>query len=85
MADKSGLLPLDISGPAHVVAERWRNGSARLSYAQGKNLWDKKAQLTSLLLHLAGEAVQDVMASLELTIDEDGEEDIFSQTIDALD
>ena len=29
--------------------------------------------------------MQDVMASLELTIDEDGEEDIFSQTIDALD
>ena len=60
--------------------------TARLSfYSQGKNLWDKKAQLTSLLLYLAGEAVQDVMESLELTIDEDGEEDIFSQTIDALD
>ena len=29
--------------------------------------------------------MQDVMESLELTKDEDGEEDIFSQTIDALD
>ena len=34
----------------------------------------QKAQLTSLLLHLAGEAVHDVMESLELTTDEDGEE-----------
>ena len=86
MADKSGLSPLDISGPAHVVAERWRKWKRSFKfYAQSKNLWDKKAQLTSLLLHLAGEAVQDVMESVELTIDEDGEEDIFSQTIDALD
>ena len=29
--------------------------------------------------------MQDVVESLELTIDEDGEEDRFSQTIDALD
>ena len=46
---------------------------------------DKKAQLISLLLHFAGEAVQDVMESLELAIDKDGEENMFSQTIAALD
>ena len=46
-------------------------------YDKGRNWWDKKAQLTSLLLHLAVKAVQDVMESMELTIDEDGEEDIY--------
>ena len=43
MADKSGLSPLDISGPAHVVAECWRKWKRSFKfYAQGKNLWDRR-------------------------------------------
>ena len=65
--EHSNLSPLDISGPAHVVSERWRKWRRSFHfYVTGKGLRDPP-QLRALPLHLAGEAVQDVHESLNLT------------------
>ena len=81
--EHSNLSPLDISGPAHVVSERWRKWRRSFHfYVTGKGLRDPP-QLRALLLHLAGEAVQDVHESLNLTFS--AGEDVYVRTLAELD
>ena len=81
--EHSNLSPLDISGPAHVVSERWRKWRRSFHfYVTGKGLRDPP-QLRALLLHLAGEAVQDVHESLNLTFS--AGEDVYARTLAELD
>ena len=81
--EHSNLSPLDISGPAHVVSERWRKWRRSFHfYVTGKGLRDPP-QLRALLLHLAGEAVQDVYESLNLTFS--AGEDVYVRTLAELD
>ena len=81
--EHSNLSPLDIPGPAHVVSERWRKWRRSFHfYVTGKGLRDPP-QLRALLLHLAGEAVQDVHESLNLTFS--AGEDVYVRTLAELD
>ena len=81
--EHSNLSPLDISGPAHVVSERWRKWRRSFHfYVTSKGLRDPP-QLRALLLHLAGEAVQDVHESLNLTFS--AGEDVYVRTLAELD
>ena len=65
MGDSSHIQPLDVSGPGHVVAERWRKWRRSFLYhVEGKGLTDKR-RCRSLLLSLAGEEVQDIWDALQ--------------------
>ena len=75
---------LDVTGPAHVVAERWRKWKRSFIFAVTANGTTDKAQLKAMLLHAAGEAVQDVFESLEGDLDS-SEADLYKQALEALD
>ena len=78
------LKPLDTTGPAHIVAERWRKWKRSFEYyIAGRGITDK-ARCTALLLHLAGERVQDIFDSLRADLDPDAA-DPFKETLQALD
>ena len=78
------LPPLDVTGPAHVVSERWRKWKRSFKYmVEGKGISDK-AQCKSLLLHTAGEAVQDIFDTLEPALPANPA-DVFDQAVKALD
>lgn len=54
-----GLPPLDLSGPALQVGERWRKWKRTFKYyAAGKGI-DNARKKTSVMLHFAGMDVQD--------------------------
>ena len=58
--DRRPVSRLDITGPAHIVAERWRKWRRSLEfYLAGQDI-DNPARKRSLLLHYAGTAVQDI-------------------------
>ncbi|KAL9985472.1 hypothetical protein ACROYT_G007886 [Oculina patagonica] len=59
------LPPLDLTGPASQVAERWRKWKRAFEYyAEGKGI-DNVRKKTSQLLHFAGMEVQDVFEDLQ--------------------
>ena len=64
MSEKA-LQPLDLTGPASQVAERWRKWKRAFEYfAEGKGI-DNVRKKTSLLLHFAGMDVQDIFEDLQ--------------------
>ena len=67
MAEASQYRPipeLDLSGPAHVVAERWRRWKRSFDlYIAGQDI-DDATRKHSLLLHYAGMNVQDLFETL---------------------
>jgi len=64
MSEKA-LPPLDLTGPASQVAERWRKWKRAFEYfAEGKGI-DNVRKKTSLLLHFAGMDVQDIFEDLQ--------------------
>ena len=64
MANK-GLLPMDLSGSASQVAEKWRKWKRAFEYyAEGKGI-DNARKKTSQLLHFAGMEVQDIFEDLQ--------------------
>ena len=59
------LSPLDLTGPASQVGERWRKWKRAFEYfAEGKGI-DNVRKKTSLLLHFAGMDVQDIFEELQ--------------------
>ena len=76
------LAPLDTSGPAHVVGERWRKWNLSFQFfVDGQGLTDN-ARKRALLLHNPGPAVQDVYENLTEAEDE---ENVFTRAVTALD
>ena len=64
MANK-GLLPMDLSGSASQVAEKWRKWKRAFEYyAEGKGIENARKK-TSQLLHFAGMEVQDIFEDLQ--------------------
>ena len=62
MANK-GLLPMDLSGSASQVAEKWRKWKRPFEYyAEGKGIVNARKK-TSQLLHFAG--IQDIFEDLQ--------------------
>ena len=56
------LPPLDLTGPASQVAERWRKWKRAFEYyAEGKGIENVRKK-TSQLLHFAGMEVQDIFS-----------------------
>ena len=81
--DRRPVSRLDITGPAHIVAERWRKWRRSLEfYLAGQDI-DNPARKRSLLLHYAGTAVQDIYEGLQGTEDED-ENDVYVRTATVL-
>ena len=77
------LVPLDTSGPAHVIGERWRKWKRSFQFfVDGQGITDN-ARKRALLLHSAGTAVQD--AYVNLTEAEDKEKNVFTRAVKALD
>ena len=59
------LPPLDLTGPASQVADRWRKWKRAFEYyAEGKGI-DNVRKKTSQLLHFAGMEVQDIFEDLQ--------------------
>lgn len=59
------LPPLDLTGPAPQVADRWRKWKRAFEYyAEGKGM-DNARKKTSQLLHFAGMDVQDIFEDLQ--------------------
>ena len=59
------LPPLDLTGPASEVADRWRKWKRTFEYyAEGKGI-DNVRKKTSQLLHFAGMEVQDIFEDLQ--------------------
>ena len=59
------LPPLDLTGPASQVAERWRKWKRAFEYyAEGKGIENVRKK-TSQLLHFAGMEVQDIFEDLQ--------------------
>ena len=59
------LPPLDLTGPASQVADRWRKWKRAFEYyAEGKDI-DNVRKKTSQLLHFAGMEVQDILEDLQ--------------------
>ena len=82
-SESCSLRPVDVHGPAHVVSERWRKWTRSfLYYVDGKGITDK-GRRKALLLHLAGEGVQDIFDSLASDL-EDDPADPFKQLVDVL-
>ncbi|XP_062511800.1 uncharacterized protein K02A2.6-like [Corticium candelabrum] len=83
-SERRPIETLDITGPAHIVAERWRKWKRSFQYyIEGQGITDHSRQ-RSLLLHYAGTAVQDIHESLtEAAVTDDNT--AFSRTVDALD
>ena len=64
MANK-GLSPIDLSGSASQVAEKWRIWKRAFEYyAEGEGI-DNARKKTSQLLHFAGMEVQDIFEDLQ--------------------
>ena len=62
---EKALSPLDLTGPASQVGERWRKWKRAFEYfAEGKGV-DNVRKKTSLLLHFAGMDVQDIFEELQ--------------------
>ena len=60
-----GLMPMDLSGSASQVAEKWRKWKRAFEYyAEGKGI-DNARKKTSQLLHFAGMEVQDIFEDLQ--------------------
>ena len=74
---------LDTAGPAHVVAERWRQWRRSLDYfLAGQNITDP-GRRRALLLHYAGTAVQDIHEAIES--DQNGaERNVYLRTVNVL-
>ena len=85
MAEASQYRPipeLDLSGPAHVVAERWRRWKRSFDlYIAGQDI-DDATRKHSLLLHYAGMNVQDLFETLTEPAQP---EDRYAKTIAMLD
>ena len=85
MAEASQYRPipeLDLYGPAHVVAERWRRWKRSFDlYIAGQDI-DDAARKHSLLLHYAGMNVQDLFETLTEPAQP---EDRYAKTIATLD
>ena len=85
MAEASQYRPipeLDLSGPAHVVAERWRRWKRSFDlYIAGQDI-DDATRKHSLLLHYAGMNVQDLFETLT---EHAQPEDRYAKTIAMLD
>eukprot|EP00117_Sycon_ciliatum_P022463 scpid41478/ scgid19373/ Uncharacterized protein K02A2.6 len=82
--DEKPLKRLDVTGPAHVVAERWRKWKRSFSYyVVGKGITDK-TRAKALLLHFGGEGIQDIYDTLESSIDQTAGDALKALT-DALD
>lgn len=66
MANK-GLSPMDLSGSASQVAEKWRKWKCAFEYyAEGEGIGiDNARKKTSQLLHFAGMEVQDTFEDLQ--------------------
>ena len=74
---------LDITGPAHIAAERWRKWRRSLEfYLAGQDI-NNPAWKRSLLLHYTGTAVQDIYKGLQGTEDED-ENNVYVRTATVL-
>ena len=59
------LPPLDLTGPASQVADRWRKWKREFEYyAEGKGI-DNVRKKTSQLMHFAGMEVQDIFEDLQ--------------------
>ena len=81
--DRRPVSRLDITGPAHIVAERWRKWRRSLEfYLAGQDI-DNPARKRSLLLHYAGTAVQDIYEGLQGTEDEN-KNDVYVRTATVL-
>ena len=60
-----GLLPMDLSGSALQLAEKWRKWKRAFEYyADGKSI-DNARKKTSQLLHFSGMEVQDIFEDLQ--------------------
>ena len=60
-----GLLPMDLSGSASQVAEKWRKWKRTFQYyAQGKGI-DNARQKTSQFLHFARMEVHNIFKDLQ--------------------
>ena len=85
MAETSPYRPvpeLDLSGAAHVVAERWRRWKRSFDlYVAGQNI-DDSTRKHSLLLHFAGMNTQDLFETLAEPADP---EDRYEKTVAMLD
>ena len=80
--ERRPIEPLDISGPAHVVAERWRKWKRSFTfYIDGQGIENPRRQ-RSLLLHYAGMDVQDLHEGLE---ENSMEDNVYERTIGVLD
>ena len=83
MSDTPALCHLDLTGPAHVVSDRWTKWKRSFDYyiqARGVTDADRKR---STLLHLAGPAVQDLYDTL--TEDTSTPDDGFQTAVATLD
>ena len=59
------LPPLDLTGPASQVADRWRKWKRAFEYYVGGQGIDNVRKKTSQLLHFAGMEVQDIFEDLQ--------------------
>ena len=81
--DPKALPVFDTAGPDHEVAERWRKWKQSFRYmVEGKGISDKQ-QRKALLLHTAGEDVQDIFDALEPGLTANPA-DVFEQAMTAL-
>jgi hypothetical protein len=65
LAEDTCRSPLDLTGPASQVAERWRKWKRAFEYyAEGKGIENVRKK-TSQLLHFAGMEVQDIFEDLQ--------------------
>ena len=79
------IQPLDVTGPVHMVAERWRRWKRSFQYAIiAKNIMDD-GQAKARLLHQAGEGIRDIFEALESTFTVDEDTNVYEQSIEALD
>ena len=81
--ERKSIDRLDTTGPAHVVAERWRKWRRSLEFfLAGQNITDP-GRRHALLLHYAGTAVQDIHVAIEG--DENGaERNVYLRTVNVL-
>ena len=83
-SERRPIKTLDMIGPAHIIAERWRKWKRSFQfYVDGHGI-DNPARQRSLLLHYEGTAVQDIHESIAEAATDDTNT-AFSPTVDALD